>query len=76
MTDTETKDQRPWWRSPKAASLIAVSLGTVALAERDIQTRAPDEIRGPKLLWRLASLNALGALAYLKWGRSDPTANG
>jgi hypothetical protein len=75
MTHTETQDQRPWWRSAKATGLIAISLATVALAERDIHHRETNEIRGSKLLWRLASLNALGALAYLKWGRTDPTAN-
>jgi hypothetical protein len=69
MTHAKTPDQKPWWRSTKATSLIAVSLATVAFAERDINRRATDEIRGSKLLWRAVSLNALGALAYLKWGR-------
>lgn len=69
MTDSEAPDRRPRWRSPRAA-VIALSLGAVVLAERDIHNRAPDEVRGSKLLWRLISLNALGALAYLKWGRS------
>jgi hypothetical protein len=76
MTHANPDDQNPWWRSPKATSLIAVSLAIVAIAERDIQHRAPTEINGSKFLWRLISLNALGALAYLKWGRTDPTANG
>jgi hypothetical protein len=26
-------------------------------------------VRGSKPLWRLVSLNALGALAYFRWGR-------
>jgi hypothetical protein len=76
MAHTETSDQRPWWRSPKATSLIIVGLAVVVVAERDIQQRAPEEIRGNKLLWRLVSLNALGALAYLKWGRTTPNATG
>jgi hypothetical protein len=76
MNHADTQDQRTWWRSPKATGLIAISLATVALAERDLQRRPPNEIRGSKLLWRVVSLNALGALAYLKWGRATPTANG
>jgi hypothetical protein len=60
-------------RSPieKAAIGIAfiVSLAIVGVAERDIQRRAAPEIRGPKLAWRAASLNAIGALAYLGLGR-------
>ncbi|HEX3801904.1 MAG TPA: hypothetical protein VHV75_03600 [Solirubrobacteraceae bacterium] len=70
MTHPDTQHQKQWWRSPKATSLIAVSLGIVAVAERDIHNRPSGEIRGSKLLWRLVSLNALGALSYLKWGRS------
>jgi hypothetical protein len=76
VTHTDTHDQNPWWRSPIATGVIAVSLAIVAIAERDIQHRAPAEIRGSKLLWRLVSLNALGAIAYLKEGRTDPTATG
>jgi len=73
MTHTETKDRRPWWRSPRASSLVAISLGTVGVAQRDIHRRASSEIRGSKVLWRLVSLNAVGALAYLKWGKTGST---
>lgn len=69
MTHTEARDQRPWWRSPRATSLITISLAIVAVAEADIHKRESSEIRGSKLLWRLVSLNALGALAYFRWGR-------
>jgi hypothetical protein len=75
MTHTDTHDQNPWWRSAKATGVIALSLAIAAIAERDIQHRTPTEIRGSKLLWRLVSLNALGAIAYLKWGRTGATAN-
>ena len=51
------------------AGLLALSLAIVITAERDLYYRPDDEIRGEKRLWRLASLNALGALAYLRWGR-------
>ncbi len=49
--------------------LMVVSLGIVGLAERDLQRRPAPQVRGSKLIWRLASLNALGALAYLGLGR-------
>jgi hypothetical protein len=73
-------------RSPLEKGLIGllfvVSLALVGLAERDIQARPDEEIRGPKLAWRAASLNAFGAPAYLGLGRrqrpgdpvADPTA--
>ncbi|MGH2941123.1 MAG: hypothetical protein ACRDPE_23740 [Solirubrobacterales bacterium] len=60
-------------RSPLEKAAISVvfviSLAIVGFAERDIQRRPEAEIRGPKLAWRVASLNALGALAYLGVGR-------
>jgi hypothetical protein len=56
--------QRFW-----ALSLIAVALGLVAAAERDIQRRPADQVRGSKLLWRLVCLNAVGSAGYFRWGR-------
>jgi hypothetical protein len=59
--------------SPRRRFIVAVatliSLVVVTLAERDIQRRPDSGIRGSKLLWRLFSLNAVGAGAYLGWGR-------
>jgi hypothetical protein len=52
-----------------AFAALVVSLGLVTAAERDIQHRPADRIRGNKLLWRLICLNALGAGGYLRWGR-------
>ncbi len=59
---------------PPAKQLLIVivttlSFGLVALAERDIQRRPADQIRGSRALWRLICTNALGALGYLSWGR-------
>ena len=54
------------------AVLIALSLLLVVTAERDLQHRPAQQIRGRKLLWRLASLNALGAVGYLRFGRRAP----
>jgi len=52
---------------------IAVALVVIVAAERDIQRRPEAEVRGSKLLWRLVSLNALGALSYFRWGRRRPS---
>ncbi len=49
--------------------ILAVSLAIVGLAERDLQRRPDAQVRGSKLSWRLVSLNAVGALAYLRFGR-------
>jgi hypothetical protein len=45
-------------------------LAVVAVTWRDISRRPPDQVRGSKRLWRLASaVNTLGALAYWLGGR-------
>ena len=51
-------------------ALLAVELVLIAAAERDIQRRPADRIRGPKLLWRVvATQNLVGPAAYLVLGR-------
>jgi hypothetical protein len=59
-------------RTPVERCLIGlvflISLVIVGFTERDIQIRPESEMRGPKFAWRLASLNAVGALAYLGTG--------
>jgi hypothetical protein len=50
------------------AGLFVASLGLVAAAQRDIQRRPADQIRGSKLRWRLVCLNALGAARYFRSG--------
>lgn len=78
MTDTaaqETQERARGFSSLSATGkvisslAIAVGLSIVCVAERDIQRRPDDQVRGSKALWRLLSLNALGAIGYLKWGR-------
>lgn len=50
--------------------LVALEVALVALAQRDIQRRPANLIRGPKLLWRLvATLNFIGPAAYFGLGR-------
>ncbi len=52
-----------------AVVVITISLWIVAAAERDIGRRKKDEVRGSRFIWRVASLNALGAISYFRWGR-------
>jgi hypothetical protein len=63
----------PRHRSPAqqllAAALIAVSLGLVAVAERDLHRRPDAQVRGDRRVWRIVCLNAVGAVGYLLWGR-------
>jgi len=62
------KPRSPAQRS-LAAVLIGVSLGLVAVAERDLHRRPDRQVRGDKRLWRVVCLNAIGAVGYLLWGR-------
>jgi hypothetical protein len=52
-----------------AFAALLVSLVLVTVAQRDIQHRPADQIRGSRPLWRFVCLNALGAVGYLRWGR-------
>jgi hypothetical protein len=54
-----------------AFSTLAVSLVIIAAAQRDLHARAADRVRGDKRIWRLVCLNAMGALAYFRWGRRE-----
>ena len=61
--------ERPPGQKAVLLVLAAISLAIIATAERDIQGRTEDEIRGSRTMWRVLSLNALGALAYLRFAR-------
>jgi hypothetical protein len=57
---------------PERLGVLALTLGAasvVASAERDLQRRPAEQVRGSKTLWRLLCLNALGAAVYFRWGR-------
>ena len=54
-----------------AFTTLAVSLVIVAAAEHDLQGRSAAQVRGDKRIWRLVCLNAMGALAYFRWGRRE-----
>ena len=52
--------------------LVALQAALAAFAQRDLGSRSADELRGPKLLWRFATLNTFGAIAYLTIGPGAP----
>jgi hypothetical protein len=61
--------QRPPREQAEIVGFLALSLAVVAVAQNDLRRRPASDIRGKKTLWRLLSLNALGAMIYLCWGR-------
>jgi hypothetical protein len=62
---TDLSPARRFW----TVVLLAVSLGLVAAAQRDLQLRPVDQVRGSRLVWRIVCTNALGAVAYFGFGR-------
>lgn len=70
----ETKKTR-WKELPaekRSAITVAgvVQLVLLVLAQRDISKKPAAQIRGPKGLWRLATLiNFIGPIAYFAFGR-------
>ena len=69
MKDVDNFKKLPPIRRYTMLSLFGISLGLVAVAERDVHKRPNAAVRGPKLLWQVVCLNALGAVSYFKWGR-------
>jgi hypothetical protein len=49
--------------------LIAVQAVLVAAAQRDLSARSGNQLRGPRILWRVLTMNTLGTLAYFTVGR-------
>lgn len=53
-------------------ALLALEAILIVVAERDIQRRPADRIRGPKLLWRvIATQNLIGPAAYFGLARKE-----
>lgn len=51
-------------------AVVAVQAVSAAFAFRDLARRTDDEVRGPKLLWRIfIGINPGNSLAYWIWGR-------
>jgi hypothetical protein len=61
--------QRPPREQAEIVGFLALSLAVVAVAQNDLRRRPSNHVRGRKTIWRLVSLNALGAMIYLCWGR-------
>lgn len=52
--------------------LLAVEAILIAATERDIHRRPAQNIRGPKLVWRvIATQNVIGPAAYFGLGRKS-----
>jgi hypothetical protein len=61
----------------RQAAIVAITAWNLWLsgsAQRDIQRRPSDQIRGRKVFWRLACLtNTVGPMVYFRWGRHQRT---
>jgi hypothetical protein len=59
-------------RNPKAVVIVVVLLIWAIVTPftwRDLRRRSPDQIRGKKWMWRVASSNLTGSIAYFMFGR-------
>lgn len=69
------KSKQQWSELPVPARVAIVTAGAMQVgllmaAQIDIGTRPAEQIRGPKIVWRLISLiNFFGPLAYFTRGR-------
>lgn len=69
------RDLRP---RTKAAIVVggAVHLGLAAVAFTDLLRRPAEQVNGRKPLWAaVITVNFVGPIAYLRWGRARPTAS-
>lgn len=71
MTDRRRFQDRSPAEKAVLTAVFFVSVVLVFFVERDIHSRPGEQIRGPKTGWRLVATNAVGALAYLGFGRRD-----
>ena len=51
------------------ASVLVTWLVITPFVWRDLSSRSTDQVRGPKWIWRVASKNLTGSLAYFFVGR-------
>lgn len=60
-------------RNREAAVIIALVLWAVVtpFTWRDLERRTPEQVRGRKWMWRLASANLTGSVAYFLVGRKN-----
>jgi hypothetical protein len=55
--------------NPAIAAILLIWLIVTPLVWRDLARRSAAEVRGPKWVWRAASSNLSGSIAYLAFGR-------
>jgi hypothetical protein len=73
--DSMAHSKRSWSDLTSGQRRAAIIAGVVeavltAAALRDLARRTPEQVRGPKLLWRLAcAVQPVGPVAYLLIGR-------
>jgi hypothetical protein len=53
------------------AAAVLVWLVVTPFTWRDLRRRGPEEIRGPKWLWWIASANLSGSVLYWLLGRTE-----
>ncbi len=62
------KDLTPAQRAGLVAATV-IQLTLLVIAQKDLGDRGPDDLRGPKLVWRMAVLvNFVGPIAYFVFG--------
>ena len=65
------KDLTPTQRA-LVVSGVVVQVTLLTLAQRDLSIRSPEQVRGPKWLWRMVTLvNFIGPLVYFCCGRAQ-----
>jgi hypothetical protein len=60
------------WRNPRTVLIVVVLVVWAIVTPftwRDLRRRSPDQIRGSKWMWRVASSNLTGSIAYFLFGR-------
>jgi hypothetical protein len=56
-------------RAVPIAIVVLVWAVVTPFTWRDLRRRTPDQVRGSKWLWRVASSNLTGSIAYFLFGR-------
>jgi hypothetical protein len=70
MAEHEPDEQGTLQKLKPLAVVIPVHIAVTAFTWRDLRSRAPEQVRGNKRLWRIASgANTLGSLLYFTLGR-------
>lgn len=61
--------------SRKSLVAVAVAVAVWAIVTpfmwRDLRERAPEQVRGKKWMWWMASFNLTGSVAYFLFGRKE-----